>query len=114
MKKLSDSKTIVDEVFQDIKNMSSETFEENLKKSQETFSRSFEYKIHNKRKQLMEEFKRQHPLSSLMKNNPCDKCLIVSICNKCFYDGSACEKYKRAITNVVKEWRKNKIKKYEV
>lgn len=46
-----------------------------------------------------------------LKNAPCRKCLIQSICSKSFMIKTACDKYEQFILKVIKQEKSREIKK---
>lgn len=84
-------------------------FEKDLKKWQDEWKKTPEYKKRLKRRKDMKHFLKTSPLYTISETGPCHTCLIHVTCNKSFFDGSACKKYKEALKKFLKDqgWYKN-------
>jgi hypothetical protein len=99
MKKSSNTKTTIDK---DDPNSFS-TLIRDLEKWQKEWQKSPEHKKEVIRQKKMEEFKKNNPLHEIIVTGPCQECVIKVTCNKSFFDGSACKKYKNALRKNLKD-----------
>jgi len=79
------------------------TLARDLEKWQKEWQKSPEHKREVSRRQKMKEFKKNNPLHEIITTGPCQECVIKVTCNKSFFDGSACKKYKRALKKNLKD-----------